>query len=144
MNNDLAEINSKTDALEREVAKLPQVDLQTTHAFSGGMYARTICLQAGTVLTGAVHKTDHINIVIGDISVTTDEGVIRLTGHHVLTTKAGMKRAGFAHAHTMWTTICKTDATEVREAENALVHNPEKLQTRNLELTGQSPAQLEN
>ena len=116
--------------LEAAILQGPQVDLHTTHNFSGGMYARTIYLDAGTVLTGATHKTDHINIVIGDISVTTDEGMKRLTGYHVLETKAGMKRAGFAHAATCWTTVCKTEHTDIANAENDLVEEADQLQTR--------------
>ena len=116
--------------LEELILQAPQVDLMTTHALENGMYARTIYLEAGTVLTGAVHKTDHINIVYGDISVTTDEGVKRITGYQVITTKAGMKRAGYAHAATAWTTICKTDKTDLNEIEDELVENADKLQTR--------------
>ena len=116
--------------LEEIILKVPQIDLRTTHHLSGGMYARTIFLDPGTVLTGATHKTDHINIVLGDISVTTDEGVRRLTGYHILPTKAGMKRAGYAHGPTAWTTVCKTDKTDLAEIENELVIEAEKLQTR--------------
>lgn len=118
--------------LEAAIAQAPQVEVKTTHHFSGGMYARTIYLDAGTVLTGCKHKTDHINIVIGDISVTTDEGMKRLTGYHVLETKAGMKRAGFAHAPTAWTTVCKTEHTDIADAENDLVEEADTLQTRRL------------
>src|ERR1700675_2282986 len=51
------------ERLEREVLKLPQVDLRTTHVLAGCVYARTIFIPAGTVLTGAVHKKDHVNVV---------------------------------------------------------------------------------
>jgi hypothetical protein len=119
------------ERLERAVLQLPQVDLKTTHCLNGGLYARTIFIPAGTVLTGAVHKKDHINVLQGDISVSTDEGMKRLTGHHVLPTKAGMKRAGFAHADTYWTTICPTDETDLEEIEADLVEEAERLQTRN-------------
>lgn len=117
--------------LEEIILTAPQTDLNTTHAFSGGMYARTIVVPKGTVLTGATHKTDHINIVFGDISVTTEKGVVRLVGYHVLETKAGMKRAGYAHEDTAWTTVCKTAKTELHEVEEELVEEADKLQTRN-------------
>ena len=116
--------------LEEAILQTPQVDLETQHCLSGGMYARTITIKAGTVLTGATHKTDHVNIVSGDISVTTDEGVKRFTGYHVLPTKAGSKRAGYAHADTMWTTICKTDLVCIEDIEDELVEESANLQTR--------------
>ena len=133
---------SSIDQLERAILAAPQVDLHTCHHFSGGMYARTIHLAAGTVLTGATHKTDHINIVCGDISVTTDQGMQRLTGYHVIETRAGMKRAGFAHGPTSWTTVCKTDCTDVEKAENDLVHEAGQLQTRHPLISGNTTQQL--
>jgi hypothetical protein len=122
--------NSSIKRLEEAILQAPQIDLCTQHCLSGGMYARTITIKAGTVLTGATHKTDHINIVSGDISVTTDEGVKRLTGYHVLSTKAGSKRAGYAHADTMWTTVCKTDLACIEDIEDELVEESSNLQTR--------------
>lgn len=121
---------STVKRLEDELLKLPQVDLETQHCLSGGMYARTIMIKSGTALTGATHKTDHVNIVSGDISVTTDEGVKRFTGYHVLPTKAGSKRAGYAHKDTMWTTVCKTDLVCIEDIEDELVEESANLQTR--------------
>lgn len=121
---------AQVEALEREVLKLPQVDLKTSHVLAGGVYSRTIVIPAGTVLTGAVHKRDHINVMQGDITVTTDAGPQRFTGHHVIATKAGAKRAGYAHADTIWTTICRTDSTDLEAIEAELVEESERLQTR--------------
>jgi hypothetical protein len=68
----------------------------------------------GTVLTGAIHKTEHLCIVSGDISVTTDDGMKRITdAHAILTSKAGAKRAGFAHEDTYWTTVHATEETDL-------------------------------
>jgi len=107
------------------------------------MYARTITIPAGVVLVGAAHKTDHLCVMAGDIEVLTDDGLKRLTGHHVLETRAGMKRAGHALAETRWTTICRTSAATVDEAENDLVDEPERLQTRTLIPAAQRTTELE-
>lgn len=128
--------------LEDEVLKLPQVNLGTTHVLSGGCYARSILVPAGCVLTGATHKKDHINVVQGDITVSTDGGMRRLTGQHTFATRAGMKRAGYAHSETIWTTIVHTDKTVVDEIEADIVLEPERLQTRNPEI-GFTPNLLE-
>ena len=133
----------KVDRLESFILQMPQVDLQTTHALSGCVYARTIFIPAGTVLTGAVHKKDHINVVHGDISVSTDDGMKRITGYHVLPTKAGMKRHGFAHGDTHWTTLCETQLDEVEAIENELVEDAEKLQTRQAGITHSPLERLE-
>ena len=87
-------------ALKAEMLKFPQVDCKTTHVIHGGMYARTIFIPAGTVLTGAKTNVENICILSGDISVSTDEGLKRLVGFTVIPANAGFKRAGFAHADT--------------------------------------------
>lgn len=129
-----APTREKIERLEEIILQTPQVDLRTEHALAGGAYARTIYIPAGTVLTGASHKKDHINIMQGDISVSTDDGMKRLTGQHILTTKAGHKRVGYAHADTTWTTVCQTALTDYAEIEAELVEEPEKLQTRQQQL----------
>lgn len=127
-------INDSVALLEGECLKQPQITISLQHDLSGGMYARTGVIKAGCLLIGAEHKTDHINIMYGDITVTTDDGVKRLTGYHVLPTKAGNKRAGVAHADTIWTTICKTDETELSKIEDGLVVGADRLQSRNPEI----------
>ena len=116
--------------LDDEFRKMPQVVIELQHQLSGGMYARTGIIKAGCCLIGAQHKTDHINILYGDISVSTDDGVKRLTGYHVLTTKAGNNRVGVAHSDTVWTTVCKTDETELDRIEDELVVESDRLQSR--------------
>lgn len=135
--------NDAVADLERHVLAAPQVDLRTEHALAGGVYARTITIPADTVLTGAVHKKDHINIVDGDITVTTDAGPVRFTGYHVIATKAGSKRAGFAHADTKWTTVCQTDLTDIDAIEDELVEESSRLQTRQPALQSTNHTQLE-
>jgi len=135
--------NEAVKRLEQFVLQAEQTDLQTQHCLSGGVYARTIFIPAGTILTGATHKKDHVNIVFGDISVTTDTGVERITGYHVLPTKAGMKRAGFAHADTYWTTVCETQNTEIEEIEDELVEESSQLQTRLQKLPATNFTELE-
>jgi len=130
------------DRLEAEILKGPQVDLQTRNVVIGRMIARTITIPAGTVLTGATHRKDHFNIVQGDITVSTDAGMVRLTGQHVLPTKAGHRRVGYAHADTEWTTVVQTDLSDIEEIENELVVESERLQTRQQQLTAGGPSSL--
>lgn len=141
--NDLTTARS-IDALERAILAQPQTDLCTEQHLSGKVYARTIHIPAGTVLTGATHKQDHVNIVVGDITVTTDAGTVRLTGHHVLPTKAGSRRAGVAHSDTVWTTLCHTELTDFDAIEDALVEESARLQTRLTALPGTNYTELEN
>lgn len=128
--------NKNVNKLQEEMNQLAQVQIQTRHHLSGKIYARTMFVPKDTVFVGSLHKRDHMNIVCGDISVTTNEGVQRYAGYHIIPTKAGMKRAGVAHKDTYWTTLCYTEETELPQIEDDLVEETNKLQTRPMELEG--------
>jgi hypothetical protein len=75
------------------------VALETWHHFADGLVARTIFIPAGTFLTGAPHKAEHLNVCAGDITVWTEQGMKRLTGYHVLPSLPGAKRVGRTRGH---------------------------------------------
>jgi hypothetical protein len=136
--------NASVCALEQIALKYPQVDLSTAMQCFGGMAARTILVPAGTLLTGALTNIDNLCIVSGDITVTTDEGVIRLTGFHVLPAKAGHKRAGLAHADTWWTTVWPTALSDATAIEDEMTGESNLLQTRRPGINYVAPATLED
>lgn len=116
--------------IEKFILDGPQVETPTTHYFSPGIYAREMFIPAGTVLTGAVHKTEHLVQFSGDITVLTDDGMQRLTGRHTFISKPGVKRVGYAHADTWCTGFFATTKTDIEELENDLVEDAHLLQTR--------------
>lgn len=100
-------IRGKILALEDMVRAMPQVDLPLAHLFSGNIYARTILIPKGTVLTGRMYLTDHIDLMVyGDMTVTSDYGTKNIKGFNLFEGKAGKKRAGYAHKDTLWITFC--------------------------------------
>lgn len=113
------------------------VELETWHAFADGLVARTILIPAGTVLTGAPHKAEHLNVCHGDITVWTEQGMRRLTGYHVLPALPGAKRVGWAHADTWWTTVHLNpeNSRDIAALEDALVEDSHMLQSRRRLLT---------
>jgi hypothetical protein len=108
---------AKVTALQNIVAQAPQIDMPTQHVFHAGMYARTICLPAGCVLTGALIKIATLLIVSGDATVFTGADPVRLTGLHVVPASAGRKQAFIAHSDTHITMIFTTQAATVDAAE---------------------------
>lgn len=106
----LAEFSrEKILALETQLAKLPQLPPEARpvrHIFAPGLYLREIFLPAGVCVTGRIHKYDHAVMVLGDISVySQDEGMVRITGCETFVSSAGVKRAVVTHANTWFTTI---------------------------------------
>jgi hypothetical protein len=122
--------NHSVAELESLLLTVPQVDLSTANLIHAGMCARTIFIPAGVMLTGALTNLDNICITSGDITVTTDDGTVRFTGYHVLPATKGNKRAGIAHADTYWTTVWKTDLTDITEIEDEMTNESEILQSR--------------
>ena len=120
----------KVRALEAALLDLPQVDLHTQHLVHGKVSARAILIPAGTVLTGALTNCDNLCIVLGDITVTTDDGARRVTGFAMLPARAGYKRAGIAHADTWWITVHHTNLTDLAEVEQEMTAEADSLQTR--------------
>ncbi len=103
----LTSVREKIESLENEWKKLPQVEIPVVHRYSGGIYAREIVIPADTFLTGKIYKDDHFDIMVyGDVTVSSDEGVKRMSGFHAFESKSGKKRAGYTHSETKWITMC--------------------------------------
>lgn len=107
----------KVRRLEAMVLELPQTSIFTEHVIHGGMYARTVMIPAGTMITGALVKTPTTLIVNGDCTVYIGDGTIEVSGYNVIPASAGRKQAFLAHTDTWLTMMVATDAKDVDEAE---------------------------
>jgi hypothetical protein len=111
-------------ALEQQILGCVQAEMPVEHFFAKGLYARSLSIPKHCVLTGAIHKHEHVNILAkGDITVVTEDGPKRIQAPYVMVSRPGTKRAGFAHEDCVWITVHACDETEVDKAEAALVTN---------------------
>lgn len=120
----LANLRDKVLELEACMFEMPekQIHIEPRHYFADGLYAREITIPAGTCLVGKIHLFEHINIISkGEISVMTEEGIKRIKAPATIISKPGIKRVGFAHEETVWTTIHACNEKEAEAAEKALV-----------------------
>ena len=108
-------------AAEDMMRSHPQVDPEVIHHFSPGIYAREIRIKKGTLITGKIHKTEHLCILNGDIEIASQDGKGRFTGYLTFLSKPGVKRIGFAHEDTVFTTIHAIEGTDIQSLEAALV-----------------------
>lgn len=116
------EMRSRILGLEAAMQAIPGhikgEDFKTTHHFEPGVYIRQLFIPKDTVLTGKIHKTDHLNILSqGDITVWTEDGMKRLKASTVIQSQRGMKRVGFAHEDTVWITVHQNPSDE-RDIKN--------------------------
>lgn len=118
------------DAATVRIRELPQVDLATEHVFHAGMYARTIRLPAGTVLTGALIKIPTLLVIHGDAEILNFDGWVDIRGYAVLAGDAGRKQAFFARSAVEMTMVFATSAQTVDEAEREFTDEFEQLMSR--------------
>lgn len=103
--------------LEAANLELPQVPIATSHLIHGGVYARTIRIPAGTLLTGALIKIPTALVFNGEATVFIGDDVLHVSGYMVIPASAGRKQVFLAHADTDLTMIFPTSAKTVAEAE---------------------------
>jgi len=111
MSNELA-APSKVWALQREMSKLPQVQLPTSHFFADGMYCRFLPRPAGTLIVGKVHKRERFYIVAsGTVRVSDDDGAtaVEYVAPTLLVSKPGTKRAVLAVTDAVCMTVHRLD-----------------------------------
>lgn len=121
------------DAIEAELAQMPQVDCPVVHRFTPGLYIREITMPAGTLITSAVHKTQHPFVISkGRIRVVSEtEGAVEYVAPYCGVTMPGTRRMLLAIEETVWTTfhvIKPEEAGDVeRIASRILEENPNPL-----------------
>lgn len=107
-------MQDKIENLEEALKNIPQVECPVKHYFAPGIYAREITIKKGTVLTGAIHKTENLAILsCGRLQLVTESGTIEISAPHILTVKPGTKNAAYALEDSVWTNFFPTEETDV-------------------------------
>ena len=120
----------KVQGLEAHLIGIEQVAIQTRHHFHAGLYARTIRIPAGVMITGALIKIPTLLIVSGHVTVFIGGKSIELHGYHIVPGQAGRKQVFLAHADTDLTMTFATQAKTVEEAESEFTDQPTALMSR--------------
>ena len=121
---------AKVKTLETEVLKLPQLELCHYHILHGGMYARTIRLAAGSVMTGKLIKVATLLIISGDVRVSTEDGYTDFIGYNILAGSANRQGAFAAITDCDMTMIFPTKAKTIKEAEEEFTDEAHLLVSR--------------
>ena len=121
---------AKVRILEAAILKEPQISIHTHHVIHGGVYARTIMIPAGAILSGALIKVATTLIISGDVLVYMGDESIELHGHNILAGSAGRKQAFVAITDAYLTMMFKTQARTVAEAEEEFTDEAPRLMSR--------------
>jgi len=84
-----------------------KAELPLTHFHTDGLYARELVLPKGTFAIGEIQKFPHVSVISkGEISMLNEDGgVTRVKAPCTIVSKPGVRKVGFAHEDTVWTTV---------------------------------------
>jgi len=121
----------KLAIVQERLFSLDQIPVATDHILHGGMYARTIRLQAGLAMMGSLIKRATVLIVNGAVSVVAGDARMDVDGYNVFAGCAGRKQLFVTRGPVEMTMIFATDAKTVEEAENEVFAEADLLMSRN-------------
>ncbi len=116
--------------IESVLMAQPQCKIATHHVLHGGLYARTIRMEAGCVLAGALIKINTTLIISGAVTAYVDGRGVDFFGYNVIPASAGRKQVFYAHIDTDMTMLFPTDAFSVEEAEEEFTDETDALFSR--------------
>lgn len=113
---------AKLQDFQSELAKLPQLELETEHHFADGMYARVVARPKGTLIIGKVHLKEHFYIVTkGAVRVSDGENWKDFSAGDVIVSQPGTKRAVYALEDSICMTVHRTNKRNLEKIERELI-----------------------
>jgi hypothetical protein len=139
--NNLAEQGNTSAILALEQAMLASFDQEalkaqtdTQHYQIKGVYARTMFIPAGMLVTGKIHNFESIGILAqGTMRITNGETSVLVSAPYISVDKPGIKRLGYAETDCTFISVHRTDAEEITDIEDELVSDTfEEFETKRL------------
>ena len=126
--NNISKINDlvKLQDIMVDYNKLTNTEAAThlVHYFIPGIYVREIWLPAGTLCVSKTHKRDLICILSkGIFRIVSDEFTETIEAPYTFISKKGVKRAVFAFTDVVFTTIHRTDETDLTKIEDDIAQD---------------------
>ena len=112
------QLMSLQDLIATEFPQAWEQDFPVEHVFAPGLYASQMCIPAGGLIVGKIHRHAHINTISkGRVWVVTEFGREELVAPVTFVSQPGTKRAVVAQEDTIWTTYHPTDETDLEKIE---------------------------
>lgn len=103
------------ERLQAAMSKMPQMDVETVHYFSDGMYIRWVNQPKDSLVVGKRHKKDHFFMLAkGRMAITDDSNKPQeYDAPALIVSKAGAKRALLALEDSAYFTVHRTFETDL-------------------------------
>ena len=102
------------------------IEIDWIHRFTPGMYSREMIVPEYCLVTGAIHKTEHISIFLeGAMMVPSEEGgdYVVIEAPLIEICQPGVKRAGITLEQCRWVTFHPTEEQDVETCEELFFTN---------------------
>jgi len=117
-----AKILALEEKILKEDKKLERKDFETEHFFSHGVYGRVLSLPKGSLIVGAIHKFENMNIILkGTLSFFSKDGIKTVSAPHVYIGSVGAKRVIYAHEDSQWMNCHGTNETDLKKIEEIFI-----------------------
>jgi hypothetical protein len=92
------------------------------HYHAPGLYGREMWMPKDCLITGKIHKTEHICILSkGRVTVSDGGSVTTYEAPATIISKVGAKRAIYAHEESVWTNFHATELDDPEEIEDEII-----------------------
>lgn len=93
-----------------------------THYHAPGLYGREMWMPGDCLITGKIHKTEHICVLSkGKVTVSDGESAVTYEAPATIISKVGAKRAIYAHEESVWTNFHATELNDPEEIEKEII-----------------------
>lgn len=101
-----------------------EIHAPVDHAFTPGVYTRTIHMPAGSTVVGNLHKTEHQNVILSGSAIVVMNGIrVEVKAGDVITSAAGVRKVLHILEDCKWMTIHPnpTNARDIATLEGYIV-----------------------
>ena len=126
--NELAKARANILNLESAIQEMDGYDeggeniCRITHYHAPGLYGREMWMPADCLITGKIHKTEHICILSkGRVTVANGGESVTYDAPATIISKVGAKRAIYAHEESVWTNFHATELADPEEIEDEII-----------------------
>lgn len=115
---------AEVDALEARLMDHPFAIWEPPlliHRFAPGVYMREIHMEAGTLVIGVRHNTEHFNVVMkGRASVFMEGRIHEIAAPCTFKSNVDVRKVLLIHEDMIWQTIHPTDETDIKTIEGRI------------------------
>ena len=110
--------------IEKNMLKCEQIEIETKHTFSDGMYAREISAPAGALILGHEHKKPCLNILAQGKMILKDsredEGRL-IEAPYSFHTEPGIRKLAYVVEDVVFINVFRTDERDLDKLEDQLI-----------------------